>query len=66
MKALDEHHLTYEQLIKPDEGHGFQNAKNREEFYTKLIAFLDRNIGAGVATPPADEKGAPATDSSSH
>ena len=31
------------------EGHGFFIEANREDFYTRMLAFLDRNIGAGAA-----------------
>lgn len=53
MKALDERHIPYDSLIKPDEGHGFQSAKNREAFFTRLIAFIEKNLPA-----PATEGGA--------
>jgi len=56
-KALDERHYPYEWLVKPDEGHGFFLPANRLDFYTKLLAFLDKNIGAdavpAVATAAA-------------
>lgn len=48
-KALDARKYPYELLIKPGEGHGFYLPKNREEFYTRLLAFLDRNIGTAAA-----------------
>jgi dipeptidyl aminopeptidase/acylaminoacyl peptidase len=32
------------------EGHGFFVQEHEVEFYTRLLAFLDRNIGAGAAT----------------
>lgn len=63
MKALDARHYPYEKLIKPDEGHGFYNPKNREEFYTKLVAFLDNHIGVaatvGTDKTPAQESATP-------
>ena len=31
------------------EGHGFFIEADREDFYTRMLAFLDRNIGAGAA-----------------
>ena len=44
-KALDEADYPYETLIKPNEGHGFYQLDNREDFYNKLLKFLDKNIG---------------------
>ncbi|HTD28581.1 MAG TPA: S9 family peptidase, partial [Xanthomonadaceae bacterium] len=36
------------------EGHGFFIEANREDFYTRMLSFLDRNIGSGgVANAPA-------------
>ena len=49
LSALDARHYPYESLIKADEGHGFYLPENREELYTRLLAFLDKNIGAGAA-----------------
>ena len=68
-KALDAAHYPYEWMLKPNEGHGFYEEKNRLELYDKLLAFLARNIGpqAGKVTPeaagaqPAGAAGAPAT-----
>lgn len=51
-RALDERHYPYEWLVKDGEGHGFYKLENRVELYEKLLAFLDRNIGAN-ARPPA-------------
>ena len=47
--ALDARHYPYESLIKANEGHGFYLPENREELYTRLLAFLDKNIGTGAA-----------------
>lgn len=65
MKALDKAGKPYETLIKPNEGHGFFKAEHREEFYGRLIDFLDRHIGpkspyadrstAGVQSAPASQ-----------
>lgn len=54
-KALDARGYSYEWLVKDNEGHGFYLAENQEELYTKLLAFLDRNIGpqATTAAPAA-------------
>jgi dipeptidyl aminopeptidase/acylaminoacyl peptidase len=48
--ALDAAHKPYETLTKPDERHGFVKPENVQEFYTRLQAFLDKNIGAGKAS----------------
>jgi dipeptidyl aminopeptidase/acylaminoacyl peptidase len=48
--ALDAAHKPYEWLSKPGEGHGFYDEKNNVELYTKLQAFLEKNIGPGVTT----------------
>ena len=42
-KALDERKHPYEWLTKPTEGHGFFLQKNREEFYTRLLAFVGQH-----------------------
>ncbi|WP_426688976.1 alpha/beta hydrolase family protein [Rhodanobacter ginsengiterrae] len=49
--ALEAAHKPYEWMSKPGEGHGFYDEKNNIELYTKLQAFLEKNIGPGV--PPA-------------
>ncbi|MET0937076.1 MAG: prolyl oligopeptidase family serine peptidase [Luteibacter sp.] len=51
--ALDAAHKPYETLVKPDERHGFVKPENVEEFYNKLQAFLDKNIGGGENTTAA-------------
>lgn len=51
--ALDAAHKPYETLTKPDERHGFVKPENVEEFYTRLQAFLDKNIGSGQAPATA-------------
>jgi dipeptidyl aminopeptidase/acylaminoacyl peptidase len=35
------------------EGHGFYKPENRKDFYTRLLAFLARSLGGGVASAPA-------------
>jgi dipeptidyl aminopeptidase/acylaminoacyl peptidase len=37
--------------IYPGEGHGFYTEADRTDLYTRMLAFLDRNIGSGAATP---------------
>ncbi len=34
-----------EWLVYPDEGHGFDRDEHNVEYYTRLLAFLDRHIG---------------------
>ncbi len=38
-----------EWLAYTDEGHGFEQEPHKVEYYTKLLAFLDRNIGSAAA-----------------
>ncbi|HWY24533.1 MAG TPA: prolyl oligopeptidase family serine peptidase, partial [Nevskia sp.] len=51
-KALEERHRPYEWLTRPGEGHGFYLPENKQDFYVKLLAFLDKNIGS-KASPPS-------------
>jgi dipeptidyl aminopeptidase/acylaminoacyl peptidase len=44
--ALDKAGKQYETLVKEDEGHGFYSEQNNADLYTRLLDFLDRNIGA--------------------
>jgi dipeptidyl aminopeptidase/acylaminoacyl peptidase len=46
--ALDAAHKPYEWLSKPGEGHGFYDENNNIEFYNRLQAFLEKNIGKGA------------------
>jgi dipeptidyl aminopeptidase/acylaminoacyl peptidase len=39
--------------IYDGEGHGFFVEANREDFYTRMLDFLHRNIGGGGAPPAA-------------
>ena len=52
-RALIKAGVPVETLYYPNEGHGFYVDANRAEFYTKLLAFLARNIGGttAAATP---------------
>lgn len=43
--ALKKAGVPVETLYFPTEGHGFYTMEHRREFYTRLLAFLDRNIG---------------------
>lgn len=49
-KALQAAGVQVESLYFPNEGHGFYVEANRKEFYTRLLAFLDRHIGGAPAT----------------
>ncbi|MDC8015732.1 alpha/beta hydrolase family protein [Tahibacter soli] len=50
--ALEKKGIAHEWLYQRNEAHGYYDEKNREDMYTKLVAFLDANIGAnaGAAT----------------
>ena len=48
--AMDAAHKPYDVLTKSGEKHGFVKPENVEEFYNKLQAFLDKNIGGGEAS----------------
>ena len=43
--ALDKNHKHYEQLVMPQEGHGFFVPEHNEQAYETMLQFLDRNIG---------------------
>ncbi|GAB1596439.1 alpha/beta hydrolase family protein [Lysobacter claricitrinus] len=45
--------VPVETLYVSTEGHGFYTEEHRREFYTKLLAFLAKNIGGEVATTSA-------------
>ena len=49
-KALRAAGVPVETLYYRTEGHGFYVDEHRQAFYTQLLAFLDRNIGAREAT----------------
>lgn len=55
-EALDEIGKDYEWMVKEEEGHGFYDVDNRVDFYSKMLDFLDRNIGpeASADTASAD------------
>ena len=48
--ALKKAGASVETLYVPTEGHGFYTLEHRREFYTRLLAFLDRNIGEASRT----------------
>ena len=49
-KALRAAGVPVETLYYRTEGHGFYVDEHRQAFYTQLLAFLDRNIGAPAIT----------------
>ncbi len=60
--ALKAANKPHESLIKPGEGHGFYDPGNIREFYTRMLAFVERHIGPGVEPPapmPSPAPGAP-------
>ncbi len=48
-RALKSAGVAVESLIYPNEGHGFYVEANKREFYTRLLAFFDKHIGAAAA-----------------
>ncbi len=44
VKGLKSTGVDYEVMTR-DEGHGYQDPKNRMDFYSRLLSFLDENIG---------------------
>ena len=53
-KALAAAGKDVELMIFPDEIHGFKEERNRIEFYTRLVAFFERNLAPRTAPPAAD------------
>jgi len=47
--ALDRYGKKYEWVEYPDEGHGFNDDKNRFDFWRRVEVFLDKHLGAGNA-----------------
>ena len=43
--ALKKAGVSVQTLYEPTEGHGFYTLEHRRDFYTRLLDFLDRNIG---------------------
>lgn len=46
MDAFDKIHKKYEWLELRNEGHGYYDEGNRMKIYSKLLEFLDKNIGS--------------------
>lgn len=58
-RALRKAGVPVETLYYDTEGHGFYVQAHRREYYTRLLAFLSRNLGGGVAADdPGGEGGA--------
>lgn len=49
-RALISKGVPVETLYYPNEGHGFYLEENRREYFTRLLAFLSRNIGGATAS----------------
>ena len=41
---LDKYHKDYDYLFERDEGHGFRHVEDAVAFYTKVVAFLKKNL----------------------
>ena len=48
--AMEDAGVTFELMIKKDEGHGFRKEENRFDFYGRMESFLADNIGPGQAS----------------
>jgi dipeptidyl aminopeptidase/acylaminoacyl peptidase len=48
-RELKKNSVPYELIVKKDEGHGYAKFDNQVEFGEKVVAFLDKHIGAGAA-----------------
>jgi dipeptidyl aminopeptidase/acylaminoacyl peptidase len=59
--ALRRAGVPVETLYFDTEGHGFYVPAHRREFYTRLLAFLSRNIGGATVTPPSSTAASTAT-----
>jgi len=44
ISALEKYHVPYEKLIVREEGHGMAHLKNQVELYTRIQAFLEKNL----------------------
>lgn len=47
IQALKENQVPHLYILYPEEGHGFKNAKNIENFYAKSLDFLDHYLRNG-------------------
>jgi acetyl esterase/lipase len=44
ISELEKAHVPYEKLLVGDEGHGMSHLKNQVELYTRIAAFLEKNL----------------------
>lgn len=61
-EALEDAGIAYEGYFPSYEAHGIADPDNQREYYTRVLAFLDRHIGAGAAVGTAGA-GTPGTGS---
>ena len=47
--ALNKAHIEHEWIYQRTEGHGFYDEKSAQDMFGKVVAFLDRNLGAQSA-----------------
>lgn len=57
-QALRKAGVPVETLYYPTEGHGFYVEAHQREYYTRLLAFLARNLGGKTASPAGGTPGA--------
>ncbi|WP_290890686.1 alpha/beta fold hydrolase [Arenimonas sp.] len=50
--AVEMNGVPVEYVVFDDEGHGFSKKKNQIEGYGRILAFLDKHLRNGAATPP--------------
>lgn len=50
-RALKSAGVPVETLYYDSEGHGFYTQEHRKEYYTRLLAFLNRSLGGATAAP---------------
>ena len=48
--AMQDNGVTYELMIKKDEGHGFRKEENQYDFYGRVESFLAENLNPGQAS----------------
>jgi dipeptidyl aminopeptidase/acylaminoacyl peptidase len=47
--AMQDNGVTYELMVKKDEGHGFRKQENQYDFYGRVESFLAENLKPGEA-----------------
>ncbi len=55
-KVLEKQGIKHEWLYQRTEGHGFYNQANLTDLFTRVIAFLDGNIGANSTLSKNDNR----------